>query len=93
MKINSDDLDEKGIEPKIKKVNWIILQPSKSYSDEDEDMAIHGNDNDEEVDEIKALVDPGADLIEIEDTLADENYALDKVLNLFVPIYNSCKGL
>ena len=52
-----------------------------------------GDDNEQEDDEIKALVDTGADLIEIDDTLADENYALDKVLNLFLPIYHSCKGL
>ena len=51
------------------------------------------DDNEEEDDEIKALVDSGTDLIEIDDTLADENYALDKVLNLFLSIYHSCKGL
>ena len=52
-----------------------------------------GDDNEQEDDEIKALVDTGADLIEIDDTLADENYALDKGLDLFLPIYHSCKGL
>ena len=52
-----------------------------------------GDDNEEEDDEIKALVDWGADLIEIDDTLSDEEYALDKGLNLFLPIYHSCKGL
>ena len=51
------------------------------------------DDNEEEDDEIKALVDWGAYLIEIDDTLSDEEYALDKVLNLFLPIYHSCKGL
>ena len=52
-----------------------------------------GEDNEQEDDEIKTLVDTEADLIEIDDTLADENYALDKVLNLFLPVYHSCKGL
>ena len=56
-------------------------------------MLYLGDDNEEEDDEIKALVDTGAELIEIDDTLADENYSLDKVLNLFLPIYHSCKGL
>ena len=51
------------------------------------------DDNEEEDDEIKALVDSGTDLIEIDDTLADENYALDKGLDFFLPIYHSCKGL
>ena len=44
------------------------------------------DDNEEEDDEIKALVDSGTDLIEIDDTLADENYALDKSLTFFLPI-------
>ena len=51
------------------------------------------DDNEEDDGEIKALVDWGADLIEMDDTLSDEEYALDKVLNLFLPIYHSCKGL
>ena len=55
-------------------------------------MLYLGDDNEEEDDKIKALVDSGANLSEV-DTLADENYALDKVLNLFFPIYHSCKGL
>ena len=50
------------------------------------------DDNEEEDDEIKALVDSGTDLIEIDDTLADENYALHKGLNFFLPIYHSSKG-
>ena len=37
------------------------------------------DDNEEEDDEIKALVDSGANLSEV-DTLADENYALNKGL-------------
>ena len=40
-----------------------------------------GDDNEEEDDEIKALVDSGAHLIEIDDTLAD---ALAKGLNFFL---------
>ena len=48
------------------------------------------DDNEEEDNGIKALVDTGADLIEIDDTLADENYALDKGLDFFLPIYHSC---
>ena len=52
-----------------------------------------GDDNEQEDDEIKALVDMGADLIEIDDNLADKKYALDKIFNLFLPIYHSCKGL
>ena len=43
-----------------------------------------GDVDEEEHDEIKALVDSGADLIEIDDTLADKNYALDKGLNFFL---------
>ena len=44
------------------------------------------DDNEEEDDEIQALVDSGTDrLIEIDDTLADANYALDKGLHFFLP--------
>ena len=39
------------------------------------------DDNEEEDDEIKALVDSGTDLVEVDDTLADESYALEKGLN------------
>ena len=45
------------------------------------------DDNEVEDYEIKALVDPGADLIEIDDTLAEENYALDKGLHFFLPSF------
>ena len=51
------------------------------------------SDKEGEDDEIKALVDSGTDLIEIDDTLADENYALDKGFNFFLPIHHSSKGL
>ena len=37
-------------------------------------------DDNEEDDENKALVNSGTDLIEIDDTLADKSYALDKRL-------------
>ena len=52
-----------------------------------------GYDNEEEDDKIKEFFDSGTDIIEIDDTLADENYALDKGLDFFLPIYHSCKGL
>ena len=42
------------------------------------------SDKEGEDDKTKALVDSGTDLIEIDDTLADENYALDKGLNFFL---------
>ena len=52
------------------------------------------DDNEEEDDEFKALVDSGTDrLIEIDDTLADENYALDKGLNFFLPTFVTVKPL
>ena len=51
------------------------------------------DDNEEEDDEIKALVDSSTDLIEVDDTLAEENYALDKGLNFFLPTYKLSKGL
>ena len=51
------------------------------------------DDNEEEDDEIQALVYSGTDLIGIDDTLADENYASVKGLNFFLPIYHACKGL
>ena len=51
------------------------------------------DDNEEEDDEIKALVDSSTDLIEVDATLADANYALDKGLNFFLPIYQLSKGL
>ena len=56
-------------------------------------MLYLGDDNEEEDDKIKELFDSGTDIIEIDDTLADENYALDKGLDFFLPIYHSCKGL
>ena len=50
------------------------------------------DDNEEKYDEIKALVNSGIDrLIEIDDTLADENYALDKGLNFFLPTVKPLK--
>ena len=49
-------------------------------------------DDKEEDDEIKALVDSGTDrLIEINDTLADKNYALDKGLNFSLPTVKPLK--
>ena len=45
-------------------------------SDEDEDMSL-ADDNDKEDAEIKALLDSGADLIEIDDNEEDDKDALD----------------
>ena len=56
-------------------------------------MLCLGDDNEEEDDKIKKLFDSGTDIIEIDDTLADEKYALHKGLNFFLPIYHSSKGL
>ena len=52
-----------------------------------------GDDKEEEDDKIKELLDSGTEIIEIDDTLADENCALEKGLDFFLPIYHSCKGL
>ena len=40
--INTDDLDNKGIEPikETKRMNMGKVSPSKSYSDRDEDMPL-----------------------------------------------------
>ena len=56
-------------------------------------MLCLGDDNEEEDDKIKELLDSGTEIIEIDDTLADEKCALEKSLDFFLPIYHSCKGL
>ena len=52
-----------------------------------------GDDNEEEDDKSKELFDSGTDIIEIDDNLAGDNYALDKGIDFFLPIYHPCKGL
>ena len=52
-----------------------------------------GDDNEEEDDKSKELFVSGTDIIEIDDNLAGENYALDKGIDFFPPIYHPCKGL
>ena len=54
----------------------LIEQELSDDDDGDEDMSL-ADDNEDEDAEIKALIDSNADLIKIDDSETDENYALN----------------
>ena len=88
MLINLDDLDKKGIKPTIKDNQQSLgkFLPSKSSVMIAIEMrtCLLADDKDYEDAEVKSLVNSGADLVEIDDSEADEKDALNDSFSFYL---------